>query len=61
MTMGPFVRVALHMIGAMLVGLGHVPEDVIRDLLDDPELVGAIVLGLTWLWYFVAKKLGWKT
>lgn len=59
--MAPFIRIALHMIGALLISLGHIPEDMVRDIIDDPETVGAIVLGITWGWYYVAKKLGWST
>ena len=59
--MAPFVRILLHMIGAILVSMGHVSEDIVRDLINDPELIGGIVLAVTWIWYFLAKKMGWRT
>lgn len=59
--MGPFVRVFLHMLGGMLVSMGHLPEDLVRDILNDPELVGAVVIAVTWVWYYLAKKMGWRT
>ncbi|HUH58075.1 MAG TPA: hypothetical protein VL020_06135, partial [Pseudomonadales bacterium] len=59
--MGPYVRVLLHMIGFYLASLGHIPEDIVRDIVNDPELIGAIVIAITWIWYYLAKKLGWRT
>lgn len=59
--MAPFVRVFLHMLGAMLISMGHLPEDLVRDVLNDPELVGAVVIAVTWVWYYLAKKMGWRT
>lgn len=49
------------MLGAILVSMGHVSEDFVRDIVNDPELVGGIVLAVTWTWYYMARKFKWKT
>lgn len=59
--MAPFVRIILHMLGAILISMGHVSEDFVRDILSDPELIGGIVLAITWTWYYMARKFNWKT
>ena len=59
--MAPFIRIFLHMVGAALVSMGHIPEDLVRDIVNDPEMIGAIVIAITWIWYFLAKKMGWRT
>lgn len=65
--MGVFVRIILRVIAGILIGWG-LPDDWAREIVSDPgvivtaeAVVGAIVWGLTEIYYMAARRFGWPT
>ena len=66
--MAPFVRIALRYATLPLLYFGLINETEASDIINDPELLQWISLGLGSVapivaegWYWLAKKLGWTT
>lgn len=62
------VRVFLHYLSMYLVLKGFAPQEMADALSVDPMIIEGVTIGLgvaisgaTWFWYWLAKKLGWRT
>jgi len=65
--MSVFVRILLRVIAGILIGKG-LPPDAVEMVTSDTDvmvgvevILGAVVWGGTEIFYFMAKKFGWKT
>lgn len=62
--MGVWSRILLRYLAGYLVLNGVLPQDIADAMLEDPEVVAAIGIALTFLIegaYALAKRWGWKT
>lgn len=62
--MGVWSRILLRYLAGYLVLIGVLPQDIADALLDDPEVVAAIGIALTFVVegaYALAKRMGWRT
>ena len=61
---GPFARILLRYIAGFLLLKGIIPQDLADQIANDPDLVmligAGIMLGVEGF-YFVAKRMGWRT
>lgn len=61
---GPFARILLRYLAGFLLLKGMLPQDIADQIANDPDLVmligGGIMLGVEGF-YFVAKRMGWRT
>ncbi len=65
--MGVFVRIILRVLAGIMIGWG-LPDDWAREIVNDPEVlvtaeavVGALIWGLTEIYYMAARRFGWPT
>ena len=66
--MGVFIRISLRYLAGFLIAKGLLDSSTGSMLAEDPELVsaielavGAILIALSEGWYWLAKRLGWRT
>lgn len=65
--MGVFIRILLRVIAGFLIGRG-LPVDWANEIVNDPSVlataevtIGAIIWGVTELFYAAARRFGWRT
>jgi len=56
--LSPFIRIALRIFGGFMLGRGWADASAVG-MLDDPQLIGAIALGISEGWYLLAKQFNW--
>jgi hypothetical protein len=61
------VRIGLYVLGGRLLGAG-LPPELVEIITNDPafadlvgQVIGAVVVLVTALWWRIAKRLGWAT
>lgn len=62
--MAPIVRILARVLAGFLIGAGWFTEDAAESIFNDPAFdmaVGAVLWGVTELYYYAAKRFGWKT
>ena len=62
--MAPFLRIVAQVIAGILIGKGWFSEETVESIFSDPALdmaIGAVIWGTVELFYYLAKKFGWKT
>ena len=62
--MAPILRIVARIIGGMLIGAGYANEGTVDSIFSDPAFdmaLGAIVIGATEFYYYLAKRYGWET
>lgn len=60
--MGPYIRIGLRYVAGILVAKAILPPDVADMIANDPEIAGAVGIGLAMLVegvYAMARKFGW--
>lgn len=57
--LSPFVRIGLRYISGFLMARGFLDEGTAKMLYMDPEILGVITLGISEVWYLLAKKFDW--
>lgn len=57
--MTPLIRIGLRVLAGYLIGRGVDPDTANILWLDD-EVAGAVLLAISEVWYFVAKRAGWR-
>lgn len=65
--MGVFIRILLRVFAGILIGWG-LPYDWANEIVNDPSvmltaetIVGAIIWGVTEIFYAAARRFGWQT
>lgn len=65
--MAPFIRIFLRYLAGILVGYGWLSQEDANAVAFDPDLAGALEIGLGLLigfaseaWYYIARKFGWR-
>lgn len=67
----PFIRIGLYLLGAWFAARG-VPAPVVEVITTDPglaatvtevagQILGAVIVGVSVIWWRLAKRLGWAT
>lgn len=62
--MAPIVRILARVLAGFLIGAGWFTEDAAESIFADPAFdmaIGAALWGVTELYYYAAKRFGWKT
>ena len=55
----PFIRIGLRIFGGFMIGRGYTDEATAAIFYEDPNLIGAIALGVSEGWYLLAKRFDW--
>lgn len=62
--MAPILRIVARIAGGMMIGAGWASESTVNTIFSDPAFdmaLGAIVIGATEFYYYLAKRYGWET
>lgn len=55
----PFVRIGLRIFGGFMIGQGWADEATAAMFYTDPQVIGAVALGISEGWYLLAKRFDW--